>query len=165
MLESETTRRRRDISRRQFVGLMWAGALLVAMGQAAAALIKFLTPRLKPGAFGSWVRAGKVDEFAVGSVTYFREGRFYLVRLDQGYLAMYRKCTHLNCVVPWVEAEGIFNCPCHSSGFDLKGEVLSGPAPRPLDIFPIEVRDDDLYVDTGTIVQRARFEESQVTKV
>jgi cytochrome b6-f complex iron-sulfur subunit len=144
---------------------MWVGALLATLGQAAAGLIRFLTPRIKPGTFGSRVKAGNVNEFAVGSVAYFREARFYLVRLDEGYLALYRKCTHLSCVVPWVEAEGRFNCPCHSSIFNRQGEVLSGPAPRPLDFFPVEVEGDDLYVDTGTIIQRARFEESQVTRV
>jgi cytochrome b6-f complex iron-sulfur subunit len=165
MFESEATPSQKRISRRQFIGLMWVGALLATMGQAAAALLQFLTPRIKPGAFGSRVKAGKVSEFAADSVTYFRETRFYLVRLEQGYLALSRKCPHLGCVVGWVEDEGRFNCPCHSAIFDRQGEVLSGPPPRPMDIFPVEVEGDDLYVDTSNAVQRTRFEESQVTNV
>ncbi len=165
MSESEATTRRERISRRQFIGLLWGGTLLATIGQALAALINFLTPRIKPGAFGSLVKAGKVAEFPVHSVTYFREARFYLVRLEQGYLALSRKCTHLGCVVSWIETEGHFNCSCHSAIFNRQGEVLSGPPPRPMDLFPIEVEGDDLYVDTGAPTQRKRFEESQVTDV
>ncbi len=165
MFESEAMPGRKRISRRQFVGLLWGGALLAVMGQAAAALINFLTPRIKPGAFGGRVKAGKVAEFAADSVTYFREARFYLLRLDQGYLALSRKCTQLGCVVSWVEADGHFFCPCHSAIFNRQGEVLSGPPPRPMDLFPIEVEGDDLYVDTSTAIQRERFKESQVTDV
>ena len=111
------------------------------------------------------VYAGKVDEFENGSVNYFREARFYLVRLEAGFLALYRKCPHLGCVVPWEAPEDVFNCPCHSSLFTKVGEVMSGPAPRPMDLFPVEIRGDEVWVDTGQVIERAQFEPSQVTAV
>ena len=45
-----------------------------------------------------------------------------------GFLAMSRTCTHLGCTVPWVEDEGRFVCPCHSSVFDINGDVVDPPA-------------------------------------
>lgn len=153
------------ISRRHFFGITWVVSLLALMGQIGAGLIKFMTPILEEGSFGTVVKAGRVNEFEVGSVSYFRESRFYLLRLEAGFLALYRKCTHLGCVVPWDEAEGKFNCPCHSTLFTPQGEVISGPAPRPMDLFPVEIRGDEIFVDTGVIIERDRFDPSQITRV
>jgi cytochrome b6-f complex iron-sulfur subunit len=154
-----------QLSRRQFFGLVWVVAAIGLMAQIGKGLWDFLTPVLEEGAFGTVVRAGRVNEFDVGSVSYFRQSRFYLVRLQEGFLAMYRKCPHLGCVVPWNEEEGNFNCPCHTSLFTTEGEVISGPAPRPMDIFPIEMRGDEIFVDTGQVIERDEFDPSQVKPV
>lgn len=154
------------ISRRQFLGYAWAISLLGLTGQAAAALLDFFRPRLEPGAFGGDVRAGKVAEFAPGTVSHVQKGRFYISRLEDGsMLAMWHQCTHLGCTVPWREDEGQFHCPCHSSIFNTRGEVVSGPAPRPLDLFPIAIIDDEVVVDTGKPLQRQTFDPAQATRI
>ncbi len=152
-------------SRRQFLGIAWATSLLILSGQALAALLKFIQPVLA-GGFGGMVRAGQVEEFTPGSLSQVKAGRFYLHRLEDGsFLAMWQRCTHLGCNVHWVEDKGQFHCPCHGSLFNEKGEVLGGPAPRPLDVFPVTIKDGEVYVDTGRPMQRARFDPSQTTQV
>ena len=106
--------------------------------------------------------AGRVDEFEPGSVSHVTQGHFYISRLDDGgILALWHRCTHLGCTVPWREDEGQFHCPCHSSLFNRQGEVIGGPAPRPLDLFPISLDDGKLVVDTGSPTTRQSFDASQ----
>ncbi|RME81236.1 MAG: ubiquinol-cytochrome c reductase iron-sulfur subunit, partial [Caldilineae bacterium] len=136
----------KKIDRRQFLGAVFGVSFLALLGETGFIFKEFVTPILEEGSFGTVIRAGRVEEFEMNSVNYFRQARFYLVRVEGGFLALYRKCTHLGCVVPWIEEERRFNCPCHSSVFTPLGEVVSGPAPRPLDLFPVEIRDGEVYV-------------------
>jgi cytochrome b6-f complex iron-sulfur subunit len=109
--------------------------------------------------------AGPVEQFEPGSVTAFPAGRFYLSRLtDGGFLAVSRECTHLGCTVPWIEDEGRFVCPCHASAYDIRGDVLSPPAPRALDLHPVRIENGIVKVDTGRTLKRRAFEASQVAR-
>lgn len=153
--------------RRSFLKAAWIGLGLAALGEAAVVVASFLKPRRereKADAPGLFV-AGPLDAFATGSVTAFPAGRFYLVRLaDGGLLALSRQCTHLGCSVPWDEAKGRFVCPCHASSFDVRGEVLSAPAPRPLDVFPVRVENGVVKVDLSAPQRRSAFDPSQVVR-
>ncbi len=154
----------RDLNRREFLGATWALSLVVLFGQAGAALFSFLKPRIEPGTFGGKVVVGNVEEFEPGTVSHILKGRCYITRLeDGGLLALWQRCTHLGCTIPWQEANDQFHCPCHSSIFTPVGDVVSGPAPRPMDLFPIEIVEDEIVVDTGNPIQRERFEPSQLT--
>ncbi len=162
---SMTMKGKQGMSRRQFLGWAWAASLVGLFGQAGAAMFSFFKPRLEPGAFGfgGEIVAGALEEFQPGTVSYVRQGRFYISRLeDGGVLAMWQRCTHLGCTVPWRQDEGQFHCPCHSSLFNRQGEVIGGPAPRPLDIFPVSLKDGDVMVDTSRPIERQGFDTSQV---
>ncbi len=143
------------VSRRDFLKLAWGAAGTLALLEAGGVALTFLSPRVAEGEFGSVFTAGAVEDFPPGSVTAFNNGRFYLVRMeDGGFLALYRKCTHLGCAVPWDQAVGQFVCPCHGSVFETDGQVLNPPAPRPLDRFPVLIEDGQVKVDTGTVIER-----------
>ena len=139
----------------------------VALVEFVAVAIAFLRPR-KSKARGvntdSIVTAGSVEGFAPNSVTAFINGKFYLARLkDGGFLALSRTCTHLGCTVPWVAKEMKFACPCHASAFDITGDVVNSPAPRPLDIYPIVIENNVVKVDTSKLIKRSEFRAEQVT--
>jgi Rieske Fe-S protein len=54
-------------------------------------------------------------------------------RDDDGTLhAVSARCTHLGCQVAWNGAERSWDCPCHASRFTVDGEILNGPATKPL---------------------------------
>jgi cytochrome b6-f complex iron-sulfur subunit len=156
-------------SRRSFLNKLWIGLGLVAVAEVVAVVFSFLrSNKSKPRGIDSqaMVTAGAVDKFEANSVTAFIRGRFYLARLeDGGFLALSSKCTHLGCTVPWVEKEMKFACPCHGSAFDITGEVIHSPAPRPLDIYPISIENNIVKVDTSKSLKRREFREEQVTYV
>jgi cytochrome b6-f complex iron-sulfur subunit len=153
----------KGVNRRQFLVLAWAAASLALLGQAVVALLQFLKPTTQAGAFGSKLSTGNIKEFPVGSVSTIRPMHGFVSRVGpEGVLVMSWRCPHLGCTVPWVEAEGKFDCPCHGSIYNAKGEVLAGPAPRPLDLYPAEIVNNELIVDTSRVIVRTQFDASQI---
>jgi cytochrome b6-f complex iron-sulfur subunit len=153
--------------RRGFLFKLWLGLGVLALAEVLWLIFSFLRPRrsrLRKGDFGTTIEAGPVTSFEPNSVTPFPRGQFYLARLeDGGFLALSRRCTHLGCTVPWVEEDNAFKCPCHSSAFDIRGNVIRSPAPRALDIFPVTIENDVLKVDTSRMIKRSGFSPGQVT--
>ena len=154
-------------SRRSFLNKLWIGLGLVALAEVVAVVFAFLRSnksKARQADSAAIVTAGAVNKFEPNSVTAFVRGRFYLSRLeDGGFLSLSRKCTHLGCTVPWVEKEMKFACPCHASAFDITGEVISSPAPRPLDIYPIVIENNVVKVDTSKPLKRSASRTEQVT--
>jgi cytochrome b6-f complex iron-sulfur subunit len=159
-------------SRRSFMRWAVLGALAVTAVQGGLIFMRFFWPN-KTDAFGSVILAGKVSTMpAVGAAPLRNDaGRFYVIHngpiegAQAGLMAFYWKCTHLGCTVPWAQAEDKFHCPCHGSIFDRQGEVVGGPAPRPMDIMAIDIVGDNVMVDTGKITSRTEFKPDQVTPI
>lgn len=68
------------------------------------------------------------------------EGESVALYKDEGgaLYALNPVCTHAKCLVEWNGAEKSWDCPCHGSRFNLQGEVMTGPAHRPLEKIQIE---------------------------
>lgn len=67
------------------------------------------------------------------------------------WVALYQRCVHLGCTVPFRNDCVSFKCPCHGSHYNVDGEYLDGPAPRSLDRFAISFSGADVIVSTGTL--------------
>jgi cytochrome b6-f complex iron-sulfur subunit len=154
-------------SRRIFLNKLWIGLGFVALVEFLGVAFAFLRShksRAREADSADTLTVGQVDEFAPNSATAFIRGRLYLARLeDGGFLALSRKCTHLGCTVPWIEAEMKFACPCHASAFDITGSVINSPAPRPLDLFPILIENNIVKVNTAKPLKRTEFRTEQIT--
>ena len=153
-------------SRRSFFTKLWVLVGIVALAELFGVLFGYFKPRKQvvvTAMAETIITAGSIDKFEPGTVTAFVRGKFYLARLeDGGFLALSRTCTHLGCTVPWVAAQNKFICPCHSSEFDIRGEVISPPAPRALDIHPIVIENNIVKVNTGKRIKRTFLETAQV---
>jgi len=160
------------ITRRQFFNrgiLTGIGIFGAGMG---AAMLGFLWPS-GAGGFGDKITVGTEDDakaefdkklpfYNAGAKTYIvpypkedvaKAKAVYDPRIvagmEKGYVALYQKCVHLGCRVPWCETSQWFECPCHGSKYNRVGEKKGGPAPRGLDRFVLEVSGGSIIVDTA----------------
>jgi len=147
-------------SRRDFFGrLAWSGfgvfSLITLLAAVRSAFPRVLfTP---PSTF----KAGLPNDYALGEVNekFKKEFRVWLVRDEEGFYAIYAKCTHLGCTPRWLAAENKFKCPCHGSGFYRTGVNFEGPAPRPLERARIVLGDDgQILVDKSVKFQQEKGE-------
>lgn len=157
-----------DRTRRSFLWTLCWILGGVALAEYLLVALDFIRPRA--GKAGEDERrvvvAGSIGDFEPNTVTAFPAGKFYLARLkDGGFLALSRRCTHLGCTVPWDSASGRFVCPCHASAFDIAGDVLSPPAPRPLDLYAVRIENGIVKIDTGKTMTRRSFDATQPTYV
>lgn len=151
-------------SRRRFLRWVTVGTLAVATAEAGLAVSRFLWSNRRE-AFGQPVVAATRASLPAidGPPLKHSAGHFYLIQNPDGLLALHWRCTHLGCTVPWRDDEGQFHCNCHNSLFNRRGEVIGGPASRPLDRMPITLVGEQVIVDTGTIITRERHSPTEVT--
>jgi cytochrome b6-f complex iron-sulfur subunit len=159
------------LTRRDFFRGSLVGSLLVFGAEFGAGTLAFLWPNLR-GGFGATIAAGTLEDLRAGIQSdgnvYIGTGRFYVVPYDgeptgdvdyatggvanEGMMALYQKCVHLGCRVPFCGSSKWFECPCHGSKYNQAGEYQLGPAPRGMDRFKVSVTDGVLYVDTSVVV-------------
>jgi len=112
-------------------------------------VVRFIVP--PPGAEGDTnsVVAGKVNDFPPNQGKIFRFGSkpALLVNGPDGKLRAFSAvCTHLQCTVQYrPDLERIW-CACHNGRFDLNGRNVAGPPPRPLEVYKVTLRGDDVIV-------------------
>jgi cytochrome b6-f complex iron-sulfur subunit len=165
------------VTRRQFLNRGVVTLFTLGLASFGGSMLAFLWPTLS-GGFGSKIRAGSLADI-LGQIAdkkepyYVAEGRFYinpypkdavakakgiaaygavLDGYEAGVVALYQKCVHLGCRVPWCATSQWFECPCHGSQYNRVGEKKGGPAPRGLDRFVVSVDGGVVTVDTKTII-------------
>lgn len=166
------------ITRRQFFNRGILAGLLLGVSGFGAAALGFLWPGASSaGGFGSKINIGNksdVDAAIAKQMPYYnatakvymnpypkdalsKAKKIYspiiLAGMELGYVALYQRCVHLGCRVPWCQTSQWFECPCHGSKYNRVGEKRGGPAPRGLDRFPFAISGGSVVVDTSTIIQ------------
>jgi cytochrome b6-f complex iron-sulfur subunit len=163
------------VTRRQFLNRGILVAMLGALGTFGASLLAFLWPS-SSGGFGGTISAGKLADINSYIATnaqpfYVPEARTYIqpypkadlpaakkvyddfiyAGMEQGIVALYQKCVHLGCRVPWCQSAQWFECPCHGSKYNRVGEKRDGPAPRGLDRFQAIISGGNVTINTGLL--------------
>jgi len=140
------------VTRRGFCQAAGLSACAVASLGAAVVTTEFLRPRVlfEPA---TTFTVGLPDSIELGAVLDFVEHRAFVMRLADGFRALSSVCTHLGCITRFQPDAKQIACPCHGSRFALDGEVLAGPAPRPLHWLEMFLSDKGLVmVDTAVEV-------------
>ena len=163
------------VSRRQVLNRGILAVVGLSVAGFGAACLGFLWPT-GSGGFGGKIGAGKISDIvayiaANAKPFYVPEARAYIVQypkadlpaakkvysavtyagMEQGFVALYQRCVHLGCRVPWCDTSQWFECPCHGSKYNRVGEKKAGPAPRGLDRFAFDVSGGSITVNTGDI--------------
>ncbi|MBA2577106.1 MAG: Rieske 2Fe-2S domain-containing protein [Euzebyaceae bacterium] len=158
-------------SRRAFLRNSWLIAWLGVLASFGGASLAFLWPNLR-GGFGAVIDLDSEDAVAAaiaegGGRFEYPSGRMYIVSYDPAndpdgdyaditngapFMALYQRCVHLGCRVPWCASSSWFECPCHGSRYNRWGEYQFGPAPRGLDRFNLSVEEGRVTVDTSTVI-------------
>ena len=156
------------VSRRDFFRRSLLASIGLFSAEFGLASIAFVWPNLR-GGFGAVIDLGLTPDAVKQLIDqdnqpfYYGAGRFYLVSYEgdaadtmyqglvgEGLMALYQKCVHLGCRVPFCTQSQWFECPCHGSKYNRAGEYRDGPAPRGMDRFRVMVENGVVSVDTGT---------------
>lgn len=128
-------------------------------GGIGASIISFLYPIinfiLPPPAQSSGLESKEVgpeNELKPNSGLVFQFGNepALLIRTPDGQLRAFTAiCTHLGCTVNYDSSSKVIWCPCHNGAYDLHGRNISGPPPRPLTEYKVNLRNGQIVVTKG----------------
>lgn len=142
-----------DRSRRGFLNWLLGtsiGGLLVVMGIPVGRYL--IPPEASESATATVRLPFKPEEIPPNTAKIFKFGNQpgILVRTPAGELrAFSATCTHLSCTVQYREELGHIWCACHNGHFDLTGQNIAGPPPRPLEAFVVNETADQIIVSKG----------------
>ncbi len=139
---------------------MIAGTLMGLM-IGIPAIDYLISPGLKVKEEQAWVPVGSLENYEIGVPKLFNFNRSqvngwektvlsfgaYVIRKDANQvLVLSNICTHLACRVSWHPDIQNYVSPCHNGHFDIDGNVVSGPPPRPLDEFKTKIENGNLSI-------------------
>jgi cytochrome b6-f complex iron-sulfur subunit len=137
------------MNRRGFVSLLLGGGILGWLGSVLYPVFSYLKPPKVAEANVHTVRAGSASEFPTNSAQIVKFGRkpVILIKTDTGeFRALSATCTHLDCIVQYRSDMKQIWCACHNGLYDLKGRNISGPPPRPLDEYAVNIIEDEIHI-------------------
>jgi len=171
------------VTRRTFVkGSFWTGLGVTLLGFVGI-FLDFFWPRGIEKFAGPYPVGNIADYKPGGPPVAFKAAQTWIVYLDpndtreaagsgaEGLLALWQKCPHLGCAVPWRGGfnfngeDGWFRCPCHGSTYTKAGYRIFGPAPRSMDTFELTVdAQGNLTVHTDRVNPGAEDNASQIER-
>jgi cytochrome b6-f complex iron-sulfur subunit len=136
--------------RRDFLKTLSSAFLGIWAVGGATALASYLkAPEHNEASSERTVRVGMLADLRLGEAVVVRHGvkPFFVIRLDATkVIALSAVCTHVRCILTYDRDRRAIVCPCHDGRFDLNGNVLSGPPPKPLPSYEVLTRAGEVFV-------------------
>src|ERR1017187_2175613 len=148
-----------DLPRRRFVNILLGTGLLASAASFLYPVLRYLVPPKLPDLGGDAVLAARLSEMKPNTAKTFRFGTRpgLLVETSAGeYRAMSATCTHLGCTVQYRPDLREIWSACHNGMYDLNGRNISGPPPRPLEAFEVQVRGDEIRSEERRVGKERR---------
>lgn len=140
-------------NKRDFLKLVLSGSLLAWIGAILYPVFAYLKPPNQAEAEVSSVKAGKLSDIPKDSGTIIKFGTkpVILLRTAKDELkAFSATCTHLDCTVQYRKDFGLIWCACHNGKYDFNGRNVSGPPPRPLEEYRVNVQGGEVFISKKT---------------
>jgi cytochrome b6-f complex iron-sulfur subunit len=137
------------LPRRGFVELLLGTGFLATLATFVYPVLRYFVPPKAVDLGGDSVVAAKVGDLKPNSGKIFRFGSrpgLLVLTADGQYKAMSAVCTHLSCTVQYRPELKEVWCACHNGKYGLDGRNISGPPPRPLQAYDVQVRGEEIYV-------------------
>ncbi len=135
--------------RRRFIQALLGGGVLATAAAFLYPVLRYLVPPPATDLGSNDVVAAKTGELKANTAKIFRFGSrpgMLIQGADGEYHAMSATCTHLSCTVQYRSDLKEVWCACHNGMYDLAGRNLSGPPPRPLELYDVHVRGEEIIV-------------------
>ena len=135
--------------RRSFLDFLLGTSALATLGAIVYPILRFMAPPQIVESAENSVVAAKITEIPPNSGKIFKFGNKpgILVRTAAGELKAFSAvCTHLDCIVQYRDDTKQIWCACHNGQYNLSGNNIGGPPPRPLEEFQVNTRGDDVVV-------------------
>ena len=129
------------------------GGFLASIVSFVYPAVRFLNPPEVPEAIVNETSAGKRADLKPNSAKIVKFGTkpVLLMRLGESEWKAYSAvCTHLNCTVQFDDSRRQIWCACHNGFYDLNGQVVSGPPPRPLEQYTVHIREEEIVISRSS---------------
>lgn len=136
-------------ARRRLVEVLLGGGMFASVVSFFYPVLKYLVPPAVPDLGEDEVVAGKVGDLKPNGSKVFRFGSrpaLLLLTAEGEYRCVSAVCTHLGCTVQYRSDLVEIWCACHNGTYGLDGRNISGPPPRPLEAFQINVRGSEIVI-------------------
>lgn len=138
--------------RREFLDYLLGTSIGATLLAIFYPIVKFMIPPQVVESAENSVVAGSVKELATNSGKIFKFGTKpgILVRTASGELKAFSAiCTHLDCIVQYRPDTKQIWCACHNGQYNMSGQNVGGPPPRPLEEYVVNTRGDEIVVSKG----------------
>ncbi len=136
-------------NRRSFLKYLLSTSVVGFLASVLYPIVSYLNPPKQNEVEVSSVLAGKVSDFEKdsGKIVRFGNKPVLVIRTEKDeFKALSAVCTHLDCTVQYKKEMGLIWCACHNGKYDLNGKNVSGPPPRPLDLYQVNKQGDNIFV-------------------
>jgi Rieske Fe-S protein len=132
------------VNRRQLLNWFLGTSFGALIASVIYPVLRYMTPPKIAEASTNQVEAGEVNDPQLLERGYkivrFGAEPVILVRAAEGdFRAFSATCTHLDCIVGYQKEQTRIYCNCHGGCYDLQGRNVSGPPPRPLTPYKVNV--------------------------
>lgn len=136
-------------SRRSFLNTLLGLSVLGWAGSVLFPVVEYFKIPPKRDDEPTSVVAAKVKDLKPNQGVIFKFGTvpgILIMAADGQIKAFSAVCTHLDCTVKYRPDLQKIHCACHGGMYDLNGQNIAGPPPRPLTPFKVVTKGDDVVV-------------------